>query len=337
VATLHATPPPGTDGADTGLINACGDDPTWACEDTYDRTGSELLARLADWLIGRPLTIAVILLVAWIASRIARRYVRRGVHRLVASDSSATRRRLGAIGLDTFKDDVPDPRREARATSISAVVSSTVTVLIWTVAILIALGEAGINLGPLIAGAGIAGVALGFGAQSLVKDCIAGLFMLIEDHYGIGDNVDLGEASGVVEKISLRVTVLRDVEGTVWHVPNGEVQRVGNKSQLWSVALVDVDVAYDADIARVREVLHSAAVEICAEPEWADLILEQPEVLGIEMLGPDAVTVRVTVKTSPGVQWRLQRALREHLKSRLDHEGIEIPFPQRTIWVRSET
>jgi small conductance mechanosensitive channel len=337
VATLLATLAQASDDADAGLTDACGDDPTWACENVYDWTDSELLARLADWLIGRPLTIAVVLLVAWIVSRIARRYVRHGVHRLVASDNTVARRRLSAIGLETFKDEEPDPRREARAASISAVVTSTVTVLIWTIALLIALGEAGINLGPLVAGAGIAGVALGFGAQSLVKDCISGLFMLIEDQYGIGDNVDLDEASGIVEKISLRATVLRDLEGTVWHVPNAEVQRVGNKSQLWSVAVVDVDVAYDADIARVREVLHAAAVEVCAQAEWVDLILDEPEVLGVEMLGPDAVTVRVTVKTSPGVQWRLQRALREHLKSRLDREGIEIPFPQRTVWVRSET
>ena len=118
------------------------------------------------------------------------------------------------------------------------------------------LGELGINLAPLIAGAGIAGIAIGFGAQNLVKDCVSGLFMLIEDQYGIGDVVDLGVATGAVERITLRTTVLRGQDGTVWHVPNGEIRRVGNRSKLWSVAVLDVVVAYDADLEATREVVH---------------------------------------------------------------------------------
>jgi small conductance mechanosensitive channel len=335
VVTPFTTAPP-ADGTDQGLLDACGEDPTWMCREVYEWTGSEVLADIADWLIGRPLTIAVILLVGWVATLIARRYVRRGVERFVAADRSGTKRRLEALGFDALDADAPDPRRSARAASISAVVASTTAVVIWAVTIMIALGEAGIDLAPLIAGAGIAGVALGFGAQTLVKDCIAGLCMLIEDQYGIGDHVDLGEATGTVERISLRVTVLRDPNGTVWHVPNGEVQRVGNRSQLWSVAVVDVDVAYDADLERVREVLLDVATDVCSEPEWAHQVLEDPEVLGVEMLGADGITVRMHVKTTPGVQWRLQRELRERIKKRLDREGIEIPFPQRTIWVRNE-
>lgn len=331
-----ALPSASADG-DAAVLEACGVDAGWLCEHVYDWTGNETMAEIADWLVGRPLTIAMVLLVGWIVSRIARRYVRRGVERFATADRAGTRRRLEALGLDAFDDDDDDPRRAARATSIGGVVGSTTTVIIWTITILIAIAEAGINLGPLIAGAGIAGVALGFGAQSLVKDCIAGLFMLIEDHYGIGDIVDLGEATGTVEQISLRVTVLRDTSGTVWHVPNGEVQRVGNLSQLWSVAVVDVDVAYDSDLVRVRESLLTVVGEVCAEPEWSEVVLDEPEVLGVELLGPDAVTVRVNVRTSPGAQWRLQRALRERIKARLDDDGIEIPFPQRTIWVRSES
>jgi len=336
LAALLTTAQPPAAGDDAGLLDACGQDPTWMCEQVYDWTGSAALANVADWIIGRPLTIAVILLVGWLATVIARRYVRRGVERFAAADRSGTKRRLEALGFESMEPEAPDPRRAARAASISAVVTSTTTVIIWSVTIMIALGKAGIDLAPLIAGAGIAGVALGFGAQSLVKDCIAGLFMLIEDQYGIGDHVDLGEATGTVERISLRVTVLRDANGTVWHVPNGEVQRVGNRSQLWSVAVVDVDVAYDADLERVRGVLLDVASEVCAEPEWEHQVLEDPEVLGVEMLGADGVTVRMHVKTTPGVQWRLQRELRERIKKRLDDEGIEIPFPQRTIWVRNE-
>ncbi|HSP30366.1 MAG TPA: mechanosensitive ion channel family protein, partial [Ilumatobacteraceae bacterium] len=182
--------------------------------------------------------------------------------------------------------------------------------------------------------AGIAGVALGFGAQSLVKDCISGLFMLLEDQYGVGDVVDLDEATGVVEKISLRTTVLRGVDGTVWHVPTGVVSRVGNKSQLWSVALIDVDVAYDCDLAAARAVILDCATQVAESDEWSAVVIEPPQLLGVEALGADGITIRVTIKVEPGAQWGLQRALREALKAALDDAGIEIPFPQRTIWVR---
>jgi small conductance mechanosensitive channel len=209
------------------------------------------------------------------------------------------------------------------------------TVIIWVTAIILVLGELGLNLGPFIAGAGIVGVALGFGAQSLVKDCISGLFMLMEDQYGIGDVVDLGEAVGTVENVALRTTVLRGLDGTVWYVPNGEIQRVGNKSQLWSTALVDIDVAYDADLEAVRTVLLDAATEICTDEQWVGDVLEEPQILGVEMLGADGITLRMVVKTAPGAQWALQRALREGFKDALDDAGIEIPFPQRTIWMRN--
>jgi small conductance mechanosensitive channel len=160
--------------------------------------------------------------------------------------------------------------------------------------------------------------------------------MLLEDQYGVGDVVDLDEATGVVEKISLRTTVLRGVDGTVWHVPNGYVTRVGNRSQLWSVALVDVDVAYDCDLAAARQVIIDCASELVATEEWSAVVIDPPQVLGVEALGADGITIRVTVKVHPGAQWGLQRALREALKAALDGAGIDIPFPQRTIWVRRD-
>lgn len=304
----------------------------------YERLGgNETLAEVTNWLVDRPLRIVLALLIAWLVARLARRWVRRAVVRLVDPPTSAAER-LGRIGIDVPAGltAVHDPRREARAKSISIVLENTVVVAIWTIALISVLGTIGIELGPLIAGAGIAGVALGFGAQSLVKDCIAGLFMLAEDQYGIGDVVDLGEAVGVVEAISLRSTVLRSHDGTVWHVPNGVVQRVGNKSQLWSVALLDVEVAYDTDLTRARELLHLAANEVCESEEFAPEILEAPMVLGVETLGPSGVVLRLTVKVEPGAQWRLQRALREHIKTVFDRERIEIPFPQRTVWMRVE-
>ncbi|MDG0976876.1 MAG: mechanosensitive ion channel family protein [Ilumatobacter sp.] len=323
------------------LEEGCGDDPSFICEQVYDLTdGNEDLTQVVDWVLHRPLTILIILAVAWISSRLARRYVFRAVEKFVDSDSSAAARRLRQIGIDlpeTISGEEPDPRRQARAASIANVVGSTLAVLIWTVATILIIGELGFDLGPFIAGAGIAGVALGFGAQGLVKDCIAGLFMLVEDQYGIGDFVDLGEAIGEVEEVTLRVTRLRGLNGTVWHVPNGEVRRVGNTSQLWSVALVDVDVAYDSDLDETRELMLSTTQEVCRSEAWRADVLEDPIVLGVEALGADGITMRMIVKTTPGSQWALQRRLREALKSSFDNAGIEIPFPQRTVWMRGES
>jgi moderate conductance mechanosensitive channel len=324
--------------AQVTVEDVCGSNPSWLCEWMYDVTdGNSFLPPLADSAV----RIAVILIAAWILSFVARRYVGRLVARLVAPDTTVAARGLWKLReraplVPTPLAPEPDLRREARVRSISGVVGSTAAVIIWAVALITALGELGVNLGPLIAGAGIAGVALGFGAQSLVKDCISGLFMLLEDQYGIGDVVDLEEATGVVERISLRTTVLRGVDGTVWHVPNGVVQRVGNRSQLWSVALIDVDVAYDSDLATARQVILDTVSEVCARPEWSDAVLEEPQLLGVEALKADGITLRATVKTSPGRQWALQRALREEIKQSLDAAGIEIPFPQRTIWVRQD-
>jgi small conductance mechanosensitive channel len=325
---------------DPELENACGSDPGWICETVFDLTGgNEFLASIADWLV----TVIAIFVAAWILAHLARRYLGRVVARVVAPDKALAARHIQKLGdratalvAEPIGITEDDPRRQARLHSISLVVGSTASVIIWTIAVITALGETGVNLGPLIAGAGIAGVALGFGAQSLVKDCIAGLFMMLEDQYGVGDVVDLDEATGVVEKISLRTTVLRGVDGTVWHVPNGYVTRVGNRSQLWSVALVDVSVAYDCDLAAARQVIIDCATELVATEEWSDAVIEPPQVLGVEALAADGITIRVTIKVQPGAQWALQRALREALKAALDDAGIEIPFPQRTIWVRRD-
>lgn len=334
---------------DTTLTAACGADPKLVCETVFDLTGdNETAARIADWLIDRPLSILLILIIAWILTRVAKRALTRLVRRLVAPDRDAVRRRLKSLGVDRpellIAEDPDDAdalarlaaQRASRAASISSVLANTAMIAIWTIAFIMILGELGLNLGPMIAGAGIAGVALGFGAQSLVKDFISGLFMLMEDQFGIGDIVDLGEAVGEVEEVALRTTVLRGIDGTVWHVPNGEIRRVGNKSQHWSTALVDVDVAYDADIESVRSVVKATAIEVCTSDEWSGDVLEEPEVLGVETLGADGVTIRMVAKTAPGAQWALQRALREALKSAFDDAGIEIPFPQRTLWLRNQ-
>ncbi len=168
-------------------------------------------------------------------------------------------------------------------------------------------------------------MALGFGAQNLVKDCVSGLFMLIEDQYGIGDSVDLGVAIGSVERVTLRTTVLRGLDGTVWHVPNGEIRRVGNQSKLWSVAVLDVVVAYHADLEAARDVVAATATEVCESEEFAGDVLEAPYIIGLESVGADGMTLRLLVKTGPGAQFRLQRALREAVKLAIDRAGVLVP------------
>lgn len=319
------------------------DDSCWntegsICRWVYTSTdGNEFLAQASDWLVDRPLRIALVLAVAWVLVRFTRRWVSRSIQRIVNPDRSAAARRFRRLGLEPpalLGVDLIDPRRETRAAVISSVIAGSLAVLIWSVAIITAAGIAGLQLGPLIAGAGIAGIAVSFGAQDLVKDWIAGLFVLIEDHYGIGDVVDLGEAVGVVEHFSLRATTLRSVNGTVWHVPNGQVARSGNLSQVWSMALIDVDVAYNTDLETAQQLLHATAAEVCAEEEWAEHVLEPPEVLGVERFGADGITLRLRVKTVAGQQWALQRRLRAAIKEAFDRSQVEIPFPQRTVWMR---
>jgi small conductance mechanosensitive channel len=183
----------------------------------------------------------------------------------------------------------------------------------------------GINLAPLIAGAGIVGLALGFGAQSLVRDFLSGMFMLMEDQFGVGDVVDAGVATGTVEGVSLRTTRLRDIDGVVWHIPNGTILRVGNKSQQWSRAVVDVPVTLEADAGVATDVIRDVAAGIWHDPDFASVILAEPSVLGVESLAPGRVVIRVVVRTQPQQQWRVERELRRRIKTALDGVGIALP------------
>jgi moderate conductance mechanosensitive channel len=295
------------------------------CKWVYERTDNESAAEAANWLLGVPLAIIAILLAAWLLRIIARWAIRRGTQRIMLPPESLTNR-IGAItGIGQAEGvalEIEMARRKSRAESIGAALAGVAAVGIWIVAVFSIASVLGVDLAPLLAGAGVAGIALGFGAQSLVRDCISGLFMLIEDQYGIGDQVDLGAASGTVERISLRTTVLRGADGTVWHVPNGEVRRVGNQSKLWSMAVVDVDVPVDADLKAARDHLLAGATRLCEQPEYAADVLERPRVLGVESVRAEGVTLRLVVKSTPGRQWALQRALREAIKHELDANSI---------------
>jgi small-conductance mechanosensitive channel len=308
------------------LADACGTDPSRFCDWVLDVTGSPRTAQFAEWFINRPLRIALIVIVAWVINAVARRAIRRLVDRLVRERTTATRSPFGH--LDRARADYLRERAERarqRTITMGAVLRSIASFSLFVVVLLLCLGELGIDLAPLIAGAGIAGIAIGLGAQSLVRDFLAGMFIVIEDQYGVGDTVDLGEAKGTVERVTLRTTMVRDLEGTLWVVPNGEIKRVANKSQLWARAVVDLRVPTTADLDEALTLIRTRAAEIVAASPRA---LEEPEVLGVESFVDGAVVVRVTTKTEPGAQFQVARALRTGLKEILDDDRIRgVPTP----------
>lgn len=314
-----------------GVVDgACGEDPTILCETVYEWTGSETAADWTSILLDKPLQILFILVLAFVFSWLTRRAIKRATARVAGNQ-------LTMRASDTTEQAKQIRERAAqRADTISNVLNSLATVAIWSIAVFLVLGELGINLAPLIAGAGIVGVALGFGAQSLVEDFISGIFMVAEDQYGVGDIVDLGEAVGTVERVTLRTTVLRDIYGTVWHVPNGQIDRVGNKSQLWAIALVDVGVGYNTDVDAACEVLSETAHTLMEDERFAPMLLEDPRVLGIQSLDADAVTLRLSIKTEPAAQFEIQRELNRRIKTAFEEAGIEIPYSQRTVWFRPD-
>ena len=326
IAILAQTPAP----TETITITARECDQRLVCRILEGWTGDEELADLISRFTDPFIEALIIVLVTMMLLRFARRLIRRTVEKMKNPEAVSWRDRFGPLA----SQGPPSPRRVQRAESIGALLRSVVSAVVWTVGIMMILGSFGLNLAPLIAGAGIIGIALGFGAQDLVKDFISGMFMIAEDQYGVGDVVDVGEASGVVESITLRTTKLRDVYGTLWHVPNGEIRRVGNKSQEWARLILDVGVAYDTDIDKASELILRISRELAADPDFAPLIIEDPELWGVENFGENEVTLRLAAKVAPGEQWRVARALRRRLKYAFDEAHIEIPFPQRTLWVK---
>ena len=298
--------------------------------------GNEFVATVLGTVIPDLLRLVAIFGIAWLANSLVRRFIKRLVERMVHEEGGPfpSIRRAG-----TDSRPISPQRAIMRTETVGAVLRSVSSLLIWSIAILVAVGSlttVDINLGPHIASAGIVGVALGFGAQSLVKDFLSGVFMLMEDQYGIGDIITLGDATGTVERISLRKTQIRDLEGTVWHIPNGEITRVGNLSQLWSRTLLDVGVAYDTDLRAAMATMKDTADGMAADPAWAAMILEPPEIWGVQQFADSSIAIRMVIKTEPAQQWAVNRELRLRLKEAFDRNGIEIPFPQRTMWYRGD-
>ena len=270
-----------------------------------------------DWsaIGGRAAKIALVLVLAVVFLRLGTRLAGRSIRSL------GTRSPLREAS----------PRSEQRAETLAGVAVSMVRIVVWTVAILLILEEFSLNLGPLLAGASIVGVAVGFGAQSLVKDFFSGFFILVEDQYAVGDVITVADQTGTVEEINLRVTRIRATDGTVWFVPNGEIRKVGNATKEWGRAIVDVIVPRKADLATATSVIGEEVGAVAADPAWADALLEAPEILGVNAMGVDNVTVRVSAKTTPAQRLPLARELRSRISLRLQQAGVvaESSIPPR--------
>ena len=324
----------------TDLYEACSDTPSTVCRFVYEQTDSTVLASVSDALTTTGLRILVIVVAALLLRRLVRHNSPNVINAIILRQEAVDREAADTADLQLSDEQrieigLRRERARKRSSTLGHVLTSIITVLIGFTAALMILSEFGVNLAPLIAGAGVIGIALGFGAQQMVRDFLAGIFIILEDEYGVGDVVDTGLASGVVERLTLRVTQLRDVDGTVWYVPNGEIQRVGNRSHLWARAVLDIDVSYDTDIDVAAAALLRVANQLWREDLPDRTIIAEPEFWGVERFGADGVALRLVVKTEPTEQWAIARDLRGRIKKEFDSLGIEIPFPQRTVWQRT--
>jgi small-conductance mechanosensitive channel len=228
-----------------------------------------------------------------------------------------------------------DERRKQRVRALGAILRSAASVTIFSIAGFVVLGDLGINLAPLLASAGVVGVAIGFGAQNLVRDYLSGVFMLVEDQYGVGDVITVGDATGTVENVTLRITRIRDVNGVVWHIRNGAIEKVGNESQGWARAVIDFPVPFEADLATIRNLLQETGDVMWNEPAWRAVMLEAPEVWGAQKISKDEVVMRMVAKTAPLRQWEVEREMRARVKHALAEARImPPPVEQPTLAVR---
>jgi small conductance mechanosensitive channel len=259
------------------------------------------------------------------------------IRRIVTTVTQGVKRREGAADTKAL-DASPLARARIvqRARTIGLVLSNLLTAGLTISALIAILSELGIAIGALAAGAGILGAALGFGAQSLVKDFIAGLFIVVEDQFGVGDFVDLGTATGVVESIRLRVTQVRDTEGTVWYVRNGEILRVGNQSQGWSRIILDLPLAYNSDLDKAKKVLEGAALKLAETPAMKSGLIGKPEIWGIQALAGEEVVFRMVQQVRPSKKEVLTRALRAEVKTALDKAGIKLSLPDQKSRAKSK-
>jgi small-conductance mechanosensitive channel len=339
----------GLDPASGTLTGNCGANPGIACRLTWDITHSTSAAQLVRVYLAGPVTqvlrILFVIVVALVVRAVANRVINRLTERAatttlpVAAIRPAIRRRrtqapppaedtaaLSAAAVAAAGTE----RHEQRARALGSILRSGVSIVVFGVAALTILGDLGVNLTPLLLSTTVLGVALGFGAQNLVRDYLSGILMLVEDHYGVGDTINTKDATGTVEAMTLLTTRLRDVNGVVWHIRNGTIESVGNESQGWSRAVIDYPVPYEEDLTRIRALMEQAANSMFRERGWRKLMLEKPEVWGAQELSGKEVTMRIVAKTAPMRQWEVARELRARVKAALDAAGV-VPAGPDTI------
>jgi small conductance mechanosensitive channel len=279
---------------------------------------TDLLEKLIAWSLTHGIRVVLILLAAYLIKVFSKRLINK-------------------IAQLTLKSDLADSEGEIkRLNTIVRIITWTVNTLLIIVITLMLLKEFSVDITPLLAGAGILGVAVGFGGQYLVRDIISGFFIIFENQYRIGDSIKIAGISGTVEDINLRVTILRDMDGTLHYIPHGEIKTVSNMSKHFGRVNLNVGVSYNADINQVKEVINQVGQEITADPAWKDLILETPSFLRIDSLDESSISIKIVGKVKPSRQWEVTGELRKRLKEAFDKAGIEIPYPQQVIHLSKE-
>jgi moderate conductance mechanosensitive channel len=310
--------------AQTASVPVCGppEEANWLCTWVLDVSGNETLARFA-FLAGTLGRVVLVVVVAFVATRVVRRLVARfgtRMERRIEVRLEQAHQRGAISDTQRFRS-----RRFQRLHAITGVMRGVIDAAIWITAILLVLSELGVRLQPILAGAGLIGIVIGFGAQQLVRDVLAGIAMLVEDQYGVGDWIEVDGKIGQVERVGLRSTAFRDVDGVVHHVLNGYIQRVGNLSQEWARATFDVPVALDADVPAAKQLIDQVAQGLADDPLWGQDIIGRPEIWGVQSFGPQGLTIRVVIPTLPLRNWDVTRQLRERLKLAFDEVGMRMP------------
>lgn len=271
------------------------------------------LAQVSD----KALKIILIIIVSWLVYWFAKVIIHKSVE----------------IAQKDLKLKLSVARFDQRVNTLSQLLTSVIKFTVFAVALMTILGVFEINLAPLLAGAGIVGVAVGFGAQNLMRDFINGFFILFENQFNVNDVVEVSNVCGKVEKLTLRATFIRDLEGKLHIIPNGEIKTVTNLTKQWAQAIIDIDVAYWEDLDQAIAILKDECKKFAQDKNFKSMVSKEPEVFGVEALGESGVTLRVVTKTKPTKKWDVARELRKRLKIRLDKEGITIPFPQIKVWL----
>jgi len=309
-------------------VTGCAEDTGRLCELVLDVTGDEQLARTIDLVLGRPVTALLIIIGGVIAYRLGAAFIRRFVRRY---EVEVQRRVEHARDLGTEAGTRrAETRRLQRLHAIGGAARSGLAIVVGFTTFLFVVAQF-FDLRPILAGAGLAGIVLGFGAQQLIADLLAGFSMLVEDQYGVGDWIDVDGKVGEVEHVVLRSTSFRDLDGTVWHVPNSKVAKVGNLSQRWARATLEIPLPLDVDVAHARRVVSSVAHGLAADERWADDIIGTPEIWGVTEWSDRGLRLRLVVPTRPLRNWDVNRQLRERLKAAFDQEDIRMPVPMQEL------